>query len=36
MTKAKTLLDEGIKEFPDSGFLSYFVKEEYKKAESKN
>ncbi len=31
MEKAKQLLDEGIKKFPDSGFLSYYVKGEYDK-----
>lgn len=35
MTKAKQLLDEGMKEFPDSGFLSYFVADELKKTESR-
>jgi len=31
MTKAKTLIDEGIKMNPDSGFLKVYVMEEYKK-----
>lgn len=30
--KAKQLLDEGIKKFPDSGFLSYYAKGEYDKS----
>jgi len=35
MTKAKDMIDEGIKLFPSSGFISEYVMSEYKKSQSK-
>ena len=35
MTKAKEMIDEGMKLFPGSGFISEYVMSEYKKSQSK-
>jgi tetratricopeptide (TPR) repeat protein len=35
MTKAKEVIDEGMKLFPGSGFISEYVMSEYKKSQSK-